>query len=84
MGRFDALSAQLVEYGPAELRVMEVAVPYRPADSPQGFALHKLKIFRFDDIEQGDLDVCTEAFFHGVCFHPSQKALWDEYLDESI
>lgn len=78
-GKTDALLVEAVHYGPHR-RTMRLAVPYRPAQDPRGFAVHRPK---FMDVE-ADLDTLAEAFFAGAASHTEAHAVWDAHLDESI
>jgi hypothetical protein len=78
-GKTDALIVEAVEYGPYR-QTMQLAVPYRPAQDPRGFAVHRPK---FMNVES-DLDALAEAFFVGAASHTEASAVWDAHLDESI
>lgn len=78
-GKTDALLVEAVEYGPYR-QTLRLAVPYRVADDPRGFAVHRPK---FMNVES-DLDVLAEAFFSGAASHTEASAVWDAHLDESI
>lgn len=78
-GKTDALLVEAVHYGPYR-RTMRLAVPYRPAQDPRGFAVHRPK---FMNVES-DLDTVAEAFFSGAASHNEAHAVWDAHLDESI
>lgn len=59
------------------------AVPYRPKDDPQGFAIYRLKFLAGEEeITEGDR--LGEAFFRGVEKHEQGSRVWDEYFDESV
>ena len=81
-GKTDALLVEAVRYGPYR-QSMRLAVPYRPADTPRGFAVHRPK---FMDAECGDpqFNAMAEAFFVGAASHTEAHAVWDAHLDESV
>jgi hypothetical protein len=81
-GRTDALIVEAVQYGPHR-QSLQVAVPYRPAQDPRGFAVHKPK-FMGADCDDPDLGPVAEAFFAGAASHAEANAVWDAHLDESI
>jgi len=78
-GKTDALLVEAVEYGPHR-QTLRLAVPYRVAQDPRGFAVHRPK---FMNVES-DLDVLAEAFFAGGASHTEAWAVWDAHLDESV
>ncbi|MGW4215235.1 hypothetical protein ACWEIJ_45190 [Lentzea sp. NPDC004789] len=81
-GRTDALIVEAVQYGPHR-QSLQVAVPYRPAQDPRGFAVHKPK-FMGVECDDPDLGPVAEAFFTGAASHTEANAVWDAHLDESI
>jgi hypothetical protein len=80
-GKTDALILQARKYSEPECR-LEMAVPYRTPDSPEGFAVHKPK---FLSVEGGDVDYSqlAVAFFNGVDSHEEAAKVWNAHLDES-
>jgi hypothetical protein len=81
-GKTDALIVEAVQYGPYR-QTLSVAVPYRPAQDPRGFAVHRPKFTGFEcsDPEFGQL---AEAFFVGTASHEEAHAVWEAHLDESV
>ncbi|MFS8096197.1 hypothetical protein LFM09_03570 [Lentzea alba] len=81
-GKTDALIIEAVQYGPYR-QTMSLALPYRHAGNPAGFAVHKPK---FMGVECGDpeFNAMGEGFFQGVASHAEAAAVWDAHLDESI
>jgi hypothetical protein len=79
-GRSDAIFLRGCCYQP-EPQELIVAVPFRLASHPQGFAVFKPKFIAFEDdpVKVGAL----EAFFRGVAMHPPGKTVWSAHLDES-
>jgi hypothetical protein len=79
-GKTDALMVEVREL--ASGRSVTLAVPYRHAESPKGFAVHRPKFLGFEG-EQPDFDEVAEAFFRGVDQHEQGAAVWNSHLDES-
>ena len=81
--RHDALIARVVEYGPP-CRTMHVVVPYRPAGSTEGFAVHSPRFGAAEGVAYEELDSLSEAFFAGVISHTAASPIWTSHLDESV
>ncbi len=81
--KHDALLARIVQYGTPTLR-LQVVVPYRPAGSDDGFAVHSPRFGGAENLEGIDLDQLGRAFFGGVGAHVAAAPIWTEHLDESI
>jgi hypothetical protein len=81
-GKTDALIIEAVQYGPYR-QSMQVAVPYRLAEDPRGFAVHKPK-FMDADCNDPAFAAIGEAFFVGAASHTDANAVWEAHLDESI
>ncbi|MGH6931391.1 MAG: hypothetical protein ACREEE_03040 [Dongiaceae bacterium] len=81
-GRMDALVADVVAYDPPR-RTLQIIVPYRHADSDDGFAVHRPK---FQGIAAATINSreITAAFFHGVNSHEEAAPIWNRFLDQSI
>ncbi len=81
-GKTDALLVEAVQYG-AYRQSLQLAVPYRLAGDPRGFAVHRPK---FMNARCGDpaFDATAEAFFVGAASHTEAHAVWDAHLDESV
>ncbi|MEV0436971.1 hypothetical protein [Nocardia sp. NPDC050413] len=83
-GRTDALVIEAIDYGPRR-RSIEMAVPYRPHTSEQGFAVYRLKFVETSGIDAPDYDAIADAFFIGVDSHEQAAAVWNAHLvDESV
>lgn len=82
VGRVDALVVEAVEYGPQPLS-LTVAVPYRLASSPDGFAVHRPKFLAMNGIDRQEAAGLGEAFFAGVDSHEAAAAVWNAHLDNS-
>jgi hypothetical protein len=81
-GKTDALIVEAVQYGPYR-QSMQLAVPYRTADDPRGFAVHKPK-FMNADCDDPEFDAMAEAFFVGTTSHTEANEVWEAHLDESV
>jgi hypothetical protein len=81
-GRTDALVADVVAYG-SPRRSLQIVLPYRHADSEEGFAVHRPK---FQGIAEATIDAreLAEAFFRGVNSHDKAAPIWNNSLDQSI
>lgn len=55
-------------------------VPYRTAQTAEGFAVYKPK---FTECPEGLLQPLVEAFFRGVAAHEKGNAVWSKCLDQS-
>jgi len=62
---------------------LTMAVPYRNAESPRGFAVHKPKVLEWNG-EPDALNPIVEAFFDGVDQHEQGAAVWNARIDQSI
>jgi hypothetical protein len=79
-GKTDAIFLQAFSYRPKP-QALHVAVPFRAANSPGGFAVFRPKFFAYEDdsVPPGALD----AFRRGVALHPPGQAVWNKHVDES-
>jgi hypothetical protein len=80
-GRRDAIFLEARQYAP-RLRQLLLAVPYRHASKPGGFAVHRPKLFAFDDEPLPEADVIN-AFFQGVDRHETGSKFWWSHTDDS-
>jgi hypothetical protein len=79
-GKTDAIFLHARSYRP-EPRALYVAVPFRGAKNPGGFAVFRPKFIAYEDdpVPPGALD----AFWRGVALHPPGQAVWNAHLDQS-
>jgi hypothetical protein len=79
-GKSDAIVLHGLNYYP-EQKDLYVAVPFRLAKAPGGFAVFRPKFIAYEDdpVPPGAL----EAFFRGVALHPPGQAVWTAHLDGS-
>ena len=59
-----------------------VAVPYRHANSREGFAVYQPKFFNYEGPEVS-FETLEKAFFRGVNQHEKGAAVWNASLDQS-
>ena len=59
-----------------------MAIPYRPATDPEGFAVHRPKFLGYEG-EEPNFDEIAEEFFIGIEQHEHGAEIWNNYLDES-
>ena len=79
-GKTDAIFLHARCFQP-EAQELYVAVPFRAAKAPGGFAVFRPKFIAYEDdpVPPGALD----AFWRGVALHPPGQAVWDAHLDPS-
>jgi hypothetical protein len=83
-GKTDALIVEAVEYGPARSS-LKLAVPYRPAPSPYGFAVHRPKFMEVTGVgDDPNYKILADEFFAGVDSHEEAAAVWNAHLDPSV
>src|SRR5262245_42211628 len=80
-GKTDALILEAVSYG-KDPRSLIISVPYRGAQAPGGFAVHRPK-FQPRDPETIDAEQVGKDFFAGVHEHSQGAEIWSAHLDES-
>ncbi|MFF0632154.1 hypothetical protein ACFYTS_06590 [Nocardia sp. NPDC004151] len=82
-GRTDALIIDAVEYAPRR-RSIRIAVPYRPHNTAQGFAVYRPKFLETSGFTDPDYETLGAAFYAGVDSHEQAAAVWNAHLlDES-
>ncbi|MFI0369595.1 hypothetical protein ACH35V_17105 [Actinomadura sp. 1N219] len=83
-GRVDALIVNAVEYVPSR-RSLQMAIPYRPQSSPEGFAVYRPKFIDVMGMDEPDYAALADAFFAGVDSHEQAAATWNAHLiDRSL
>jgi hypothetical protein len=81
-GRTDALILAVRDY--VNDLAMTLAIPYRNAAHPQGFAVHRPKFLDWRGDSEPDYEVLGESFFAGVEEHEMGDRLWQAKLDDSL
>ncbi|CAM2066946.1 hypothetical protein SCOR_16330 [Sulfidibacter corallicola] len=74
----DALFLEARTYGEDAVAFM-MAVPYRRAEAPGGFAVFRPKFLAIEGIEEKDLGMLSHAFFEGVENHDDGSVVWRAY-----
>ncbi|MBT8769165.1 hypothetical protein [Metapseudomonas boanensis] len=82
-GRTDALCVVIRSYA-SPVATLTMAVPYRHAESPDGFAVHRPKFVEWQGGSNPDYQAFGEAFFRGVDSHREASAVWTEHNDDSV
>jgi hypothetical protein len=80
-GKTDALLIEVRSYQDPEVSYT-MAVPYRNAEHPSGFAVYKPKFVSFNGGEP-KYDELAGAFFQRVDQHEKGSAVWNRYIDQS-
>jgi hypothetical protein len=80
-GKTDALLIDARQYSP-EPRSLLMAVPYRNAADPAGFAVYRPTLLLFDGPGQ-ELEPLGEAFFRGADGHEKGSEVWAAHLAEN-
>ena len=81
-GRTDALMVVVRSYA-NPVATLTMAVPYRHAESPQGFAVHRPKFLAWDGPGEADYAAWGAMFFAGVDSHEEGAKAWDAHGDDS-
>ena len=82
-GRTDALYVVIRSYV-APVATLTMAVPYRNADAPNGFAVHRPKFIEWQGESDPDYQALGQAFFRGVDSHGEASIFWAEHSDDSV
>ncbi|MBB1519296.1 hypothetical protein [Aquipseudomonas guryensis] len=77
VGKVDALLINICTYGEPK-RELQMAIPYRHAQSSEGFAVFKPKLTALTNLEVSELQPLMDAFFSGRDEHTEAAALWQE------
>lgn len=80
-GKIDALIVTVRDYTRNDAEI-NMAVPYRPARNPGGFAVHRPKFLGFKGAEP-DVEKIGVALWAGIAKHEAGSAVWNRHLDES-
>ncbi len=79
----DALFLRAVEYGPAPL-VVELALPYVPGGTAEGFKVGSPKVLKSDGIAEDRWEEFFAAFWVGAKGHADAAKVWARHLDDSL
>lgn len=82
-GRKDALLLVVRSYAEPQ-GMLTMAVPYRHAESPQGFAVHRPKFLEWQGPGEADYQALAGAFFRGVESHEAAAPVWAQHRDDLV
>lgn len=80
-GTTDALVLEVRVYRDIVIRC-QMVIPYRSANSVNGFAILKPQVTALENIDEIKLQPLLEAFFLGVEAHDKGSKIWHEYYRE--
>ena len=83
VGKVDALLFKICSYANPQ-REMQLAVPYRHANSNDGFAVFKPKVIGLSHLAPDELQPLIKAFFEGRDEHTEAAALWREKQQDEV
>jgi hypothetical protein len=78
-GKTDALIVD-VRFAENIEKKVQFIIPYRKANHPQGFAVHRLKLTQLEGISNDVVDSLSNAFFDGIEAYAEGGSLWEEKL----
>jgi hypothetical protein len=81
-GRTDAVFVDAREYAADGALPFEIAIPYRNAKAPGGFAVYRPKLVKVPP-GMTDCNSLLEAFWHGVDSHTKAAEVWNAHIDQS-
>jgi hypothetical protein len=79
-GKTDAIFLPACCYQP-ERQQMFIAVPFRAANNPAGFAVFRPKFIAYED--EPPTPEALDAILAGIARHPAGQKVWSAHLDES-
>lgn len=80
-GKTDALILDVRVYGDAPGEAT-IAIPYRHAKSPQGFALFRPKLISLEAIDQSHVETIMNAFYEGLEAHEQGYEIWKKHFED--
>ncbi len=80
-GKIDALIVTIRDYSGGEAQIT-MAVPYRPAKDPKGFAVFRPKFLEFKGSEP-DWKKVGSALWTGIDKHEKGAEVWNKHLDQT-
>lgn len=82
-GKTDALIID-VRFSENNEKKVQFIIPYRNANHPEGFAVHRLKMTELEGISKDVVDSISNAFFDGLESHKEGGKIWREkYVDQA-
>lgn len=83
VGKIDAVLLNICTYSEPK-RELRIAIPYRHAQSSEGFAVFKPKLLGLDNLESSELQPLMDAFFEGRDEHTTGAAIWKAHFQAQI
>ena len=82
-GKTDALIID-VRFSENNEKKVQFIIPYRNANHPEGFAVHRLKMTALEGISKNVVESISNAFFDGLESHKEGGRIWTEkYVDQA-
>ncbi len=82
-GKTDALIVD-IRFSEDIGKKLQFILPYRNANHPEGFAVHRLKITELSGIPEITVESLTNAFFDGLEGHKEGGEIWrNKYIDQA-
>ena len=82
-GKTDALVVDVRIYTD-QVAKCQMVIPYTPAKSAKGFAIHRPQVVSLENIEQTKFQPLLDAFFLGIEEHEEGRKIWHEYYTDQI
>jgi hypothetical protein len=83
VGKVDAVMLTICTYDEPK-HELRMAIPYRHAQSSEGFAVYKPKLVGLENIEVSDLQPLMDAFFDGRDEHAEGAEIWAAHEQEQV
>lgn len=81
--RRDAIFLRALEYGAAPIE-LEIALPYVPGGTDQGFKVGSPKVIKSEGIAEDQWETFFGAFWAGAKGHADAAKVWAANLDDSL
>lgn len=81
-GKTDAIVLDARQFDDPQLQI-GMAVPYRNAKKPDGFAVFRPKLLALSGILDAEVQPMVEECFRGIDSHEPASALWNSVIDQS-
>ena len=82
-GKTDALVVEIRVYS-GDVAKCQMVIPYRPANSKKGFAIHRPQVTELENIEEEKFHPLMQAFYEGIEAHRQGSKIWDQYYIDQI
>ncbi|MEK1939461.1 MAG: hypothetical protein AAAB16_03705 [Pseudomonas sp.] len=83
VGKVDALLLNICTYEEPK-HELRMALPYRHAQSSDGFAVFRPKLLGLENLETGDVQPLMDAFFAGRDEHTEGAAIWNAHFKKEL